>query len=146
MHPKALEWYWIKKSLLDLLCRNENPPIVFALRTSIGYHEASWLLSQALHTLLFWLIVYLVASKVFPRWKAILPLVYGAIFFHIFIDWPTHIGRVRHYLWPFTFWQSGFISHANPWLLRIEIGISVVWLLTVLHWLVTRMRDRKKSS
>lgn len=138
-HPRTLQPYWIAKSILELLYCNERPDIVNYLYATVGYHHLAILARSYLHSVLFWFVSLALVWTLKPTRKYFLPIFCGAIFFHILMDLPTHTLAAYNYFWPLTLYPvRGFISHDNPWLLRFEIAIWLIWLASALYRLSTK--------
>jgi len=145
-HPHALEWYWIKKVILYFWHQNEKPPIVGSLMTTVGYYRLTIFFRECMHNVFFWVILWLVLCVILGR-KNWAPVIYGAVFFHIAIDWLTHTEAVHAYLWPLVRSPiTGFVSHDNPMLLNVEWGMAVLWLLGALFWVHGRIRQGKNKN
>ncbi|MBU6500510.1 MAG: metal-dependent hydrolase [Patescibacteria group bacterium] len=146
-HPQALQIHWITKSLLELLYDNERPKLVNYLYTSVGYYRGAIFLRDCLHSVFFWIILIVVACLFKKIRRKFLIVGCGAIFFHIFLDWPTHITTAYNYFWPFTLYPvRGFISHDNPWLLRAEMGIWFICLVLAIRWTFVKIGLCKKNT
>lgn len=148
-HPAELTWRALQNGIFDLLVNNERPPVIDVLRTNIGYHEIAWFLTQIFHTYLFWIIVYVLSVKAFPRFKWVSPLIWGVVCFHLFVDTFTHVSAVYAYFWPFIIHRvPGFVSQATPWFLKLEILIWVVWFISLpfaaYHRLINKRAKEKK--
>lgn len=145
-HPSAFEWYWIQKSALKVLYENEWPDIVNYLYATVGYYRYALLLRQCLHSIFFWIILATICWQIARLRRQVLIIACGALFFHILIDMPTHTLTAHNYFWPFTLYPvRGFVSHDNPWLLRIEIAIWTVWLLGNIKWIWRKLSSPDSS-
>lgn len=143
VHPFVLEWHSLKNIPLNLLYKNEMPAVAGTIWSKVGYYELAIILRQCLHSVVFWLVLMAVACLLPRIRRVVMPLARGALFFHILVDWPTHTVYAYNYFWPlWDFPIRGFISHENPWLLRVEITI---WAAYVLYRLLCRFVFRIKT-
>ena len=113
----------------DILFADGYEAFKGAIWTNVGYYRTFIFCRELLHNFWFWGILLVLAwflrNKLFFR-RRIRPLAYGAIFFHIFVDWPTHLLPVHNYFRPLTHHpQIGFVSHTNAALWLVEIMIML---------------------
>lgn len=134
------------KSLVAILCRNERAPVVEFVFTNINYYNGALWLTQCFHSIIFWLLVlglYLLLRS--PKGE-LAAMAYGAIFFHVFIDWPTHTVYAHAYLWPLIRRPiPGFVSYDNHWLFLLEVAISIIWLRGIFFPFVRRLVVKPKT-
>ncbi len=121
----------------DLLFRADDfEAFAGAVWTNVGYYRTFIFCRELLHNFWFWsallVLCWFLKDKFFFN-RRIRPLAYGAIFFHILVDWPTHLLPVHNYFWPLTRHpQIGFVSHAGValWVLEpfiVLLAARVLW-------------------
>lgn len=143
VNPTSLEWLWIKKRIFEFLFLNEHPPLFTALFTSVGYYEFALWLRQCFHSVPFWILILVVAFYLAPRTKAVSILAYGALFFHILVDWPTHVKYAPSYFWPIIDVPiPGFVPTAHPLLIKLELIFWFFWFLFVATLTYSKLRAR----
>lgn len=144
-HPGVLQWRWIKKGFWNVLEQSDQSHLIGSVRFVFDNHRSLVWLHQFLHSLPFWLMIVGLTLIVFrgklSKFKqSILTVCGGAIFFHIVVDWLTHTANAHNHLWPLTNGITpGVISHENPLLWTVEIGIFCVWLLALITPPVTQL-------
>ncbi len=139
INPNALNWRWIVTAIFKLLVKNEIPPVVATVWTKVGYYQTSLWFRQCLHSIVFWAVVVALVYLMNCAKGQLLPLAWGALFFHILVDWLTHKTYAHDYLWPISDVRPrGFIAHDNPLLLKVEVLIWSFWFLSVIAWLIRK--------
>lgn len=130
VNPASLNWFWIKKRAFDLLFLSEQPPLLKAVLGNVWHYERALWLRQCLHSIFFWVLVLFVALYAVPRLKKLAIVAYGALFFHILIDWLTHTTYAHNYFWPILDRPiPGLVPSGDPLLLRVELSIWFLWLV-----------------
>ncbi len=135
------EWNWpaAVQSLFDILCRHERAAVVGSFFHALNYHSLALWLTQCLHSLVFWLALLFVCFIFSSARGAVAATAYGAIIFHIALDWLTHTSSAHRYFWPLLERQlPGLVAQDNHWLLLLQVAIAIVWFCGVFYSLLRR--------
>lgn len=116
-------------------------------RSSLVFYPVALLLRKLLHSAFFWISVLLVGYGCGKKLEGLKILAYGALFFHLLIDWPTHKAWAHSYFWPI--WDRplpGLVSVGNPILLGIEAAIWISWLAILTYRLFKQKPGQRPAS